>query len=337
MFEIGDALLFTLSAWRQCTWQSFRRAFDDLHLRWLSECNSVTEEPGANVRLNAARLLDTLGHCDLLFGAESAAVFTAPSVLAELPMAGLRRSVLCGSRSPESLAMLQHAASRARGSVHVQLVSQVSVSVFAPARIEVHATSDAVMRQIADDVGIIYEAVPPAWSLASLSGSLEGFLGSLNWSKRPDLTWERTDFDPKLFRFEGRRDPGSALILSRYQDPVSRQWVFWMWRGDESAELGDPSWGRYAVLAASGQLALKHDGASGQLAVPASLPLPRLLSRAATLCSGYAPSTAILPGHADGSRRYLVYKSVPLDVYRTCAGKIGQLPGREEEQRTWNR
>ncbi len=331
VYEIGDALLFALSAWGRCTWQRFRSAFDDLHTRSLSTTARATEEPDSNVRANAARTLDALGHCDVLFGAGSDAVFAAPSVLAALPVAGLSRAVLCGSRSPESLGILQDAAGRAGRSAQVHIASQISWSPHAPARIEVRATSEALIDHLAHEVGVAYERVPPAWSLSSFGGSLEGFLKQLTWSKRPDLTWPRTDFDPGQLRFTGRQD-SDALTLSRYQDPVRGRWLFWLWHGEESAEIDDPSWGRYAVLMACRRRVLEYDVASGELAVPAGARLPRLISRAATLCSGYAPRTiARAAGASDaGTRTYHVYRSVPPDVYDVLAGKLGQLAGGDE-------
>src|SRR5260370_41837148 len=102
VYEIGDSVLFALSAWGQCSWQKFRRTFDDLHLQSLSVSGQVAVPPGANVRLNAARTLDSLGHCEVVFGADGD-VLVAPSVLAAEPVAGLPRAVLGGSRSPDTL------------------------------------------------------------------------------------------------------------------------------------------------------------------------------------------------------------------------------------------
>lgn len=326
MLEIGDALLYTLSAWTRCDWHQFRGAFDDLHIRSLSVGNRVVAEPDSNARLNAARTLDSLGHCDVVFSADGSAVSIGPSVLAALPIAGLPRAVLCGSRSPDSLIVLRRAA-RTRRLAEVRSVSQVHLSRFAPTHIEVQAVSRAAMAELANGVGVIYEAVPPAWSIASLSGSLERYLQSLSWSQRPDLTWAAVDFSPYDLRFDSRRR-SDHLILRRYQDPVRGRQLFRLWRGDESAETDDPSWGRYAVLAESRLTVIDYDPILSELAIPAGVPLPRLMSRAVTLCSGYA-AKVVMRGLQKGTgepRPHYVYEGVPPDVYRVCAEKIGQLP-----------
>lgn len=325
MFDIGDALLFALSAWRQCSWRSFRRAFDDLYVRSLAT-SGTAEEPGPMIRRDAAHALDALGHCEVVFGTATDSVFAAPSVLAQLPAAGLPTAVLCGSRSPDSLRALRDAAGRAGSSVQVKAASQVSTNRFAPARLEIQATSEGAMRQMAEDIGLVYEPVPPAWSLVSVSGSVDRFMESLEWSKRPDLDWAWTDFDPDKGRFAGASTSSSELILRRYQDPVRGGWLFWLWRDGRCAEIEDPSWGRYAVLAGLRITVLLYDAASGELSVPAGVPLPRLLSRAMALCSGYAPALVAKPARVAGGSpgRYLTYSGVPPDVLRLCAAKLGQ-------------
>lgn len=324
MYEIGDALLFTLSAWRRCTWAQYRRAFDDLHARSLAAGRTLTGEQDPAIRGHAARLMESLAHLDVVFDAGGDGIFITPSVLSQLPGTGLPRAVLCGSRSPETLGALQRAASLAGRSVKVLAERQAAFSVLAPARVEIQARSESLLAQLAADVGVAYEQVPPAWSLSSLMGSVEELLDSLTWSERPDLTWPRTDFDPAQLRFAGRRDSG-ALILARYQDPVRGQPRFWLWRGEESAEIDDPAWGRYAVLAADGREVLQYDAMSGELVVPAGARLPRLISRAVTLCSGYAPGETLRERPGEGPpRRCHAYRRVPRDVYDVLAGKMGQ-------------
>jgi hypothetical protein len=203
-------------------------------------------------------------------------------------------------------------------------MQQSAFSPFAPARIEVEAASGRILSQFAEDLGICCEPVPPAWSLAAFSGSVNGFLGSLTWSKRPDLTWPRADFDPEQLRFAGRRD-GDMLILAMYLDPTRGRRRFWLWRASESAEIEDPAWGRYAVLASMGHAVLRYAPATGELAVPAGAGLPRLIARAAALCSGYAPATIYSRDVRGSARRwYHVYRGVPPDVYAVFGERLGQ-------------
>ena len=84
------------------------------------------------------------------------------------------------------------------------------------------------------------------------------------------------------------------------------------------------------MLASRRETVLEYKDGDGDLAVPTGVPLPRLLARAATLCSGYVSRTEVRAGkRGDVPTRYRVYRSVPPDVFHECAGKTGQLPDGE--------
>src|SRR5260370_42337262 len=107
MYDDGDVLLFALSAWGETRWPLFKGAFDVVRSRRLRG-----EEDGggfhhARERWKAARLLARLGHCDIDYLDEPARIVIAPSILATLPIAGVPRAVLCGSRSPATIEALR--------------------------------------------------------------------------------------------------------------------------------------------------------------------------------------------------------------------------------------
>ena len=85
-------------------------------------------------------------------------------------------------------------------------------------------------------------------------------------------------------------------------------------------------WGRFAVLKSAGKQVLVYDETNGDLAVPESVPLPRLLARGLTLCSGVPPMPeGGTPSLSSGGKgRRTVYRGVSPDVLRTVAGKLAQ-------------
>ena len=65
-------------------------------------------------------MLDALGHCDSIFdSAGEGIVYVGPPTLAALPIPGLPRAVVCGSRSPDTLALLLRARTQAGGRIRV--------------------------------------------------------------------------------------------------------------------------------------------------------------------------------------------------------------------------
>jgi hypothetical protein len=89
----------------------------------------------------------------------------------------------------------------------------------------------------------------------------------------------------------------------------------------------DRDWGRYLILKEARRNVLAYDARHFLLAVPVSAPLPRLLARACTLCSGYAPRNALASGQAvtlPAPCSYEVYSAVPPDIATTVAAKVSQ-------------
>ena len=110
MYDGGDILLYSLSAWRETPWTTFKKWFDEIHRRHVVA--SIHEEQDAAVyhRWRALRLLSSLGHVDVRFEAHGITIFVAPPALAVLPGFGMRRAVLCGARSPSTSGDLRIAA-----------------------------------------------------------------------------------------------------------------------------------------------------------------------------------------------------------------------------------
>lgn len=326
MPDLGDLILFAISSRGRLPWHAFRSAFDDLYPLIARTESGAVHEPDRHQRRRAALVLDALAHCEVLFDPQGGHVSVSTALLAALPCAGLPRAVLCGSRSPGTVQDLRAVAAASNGGVRVRAMSQAATMPSAPARIEVEADSDSGLRQFAQALGIPYEEIPPAWSIIGLSGTVSGYLETLAWSERPELDWPRSDFNPALLQFGPPKARDQRLALSRYLDPIRGQPAYWLWRGTLSATV-DPSWGRYVVLSREGRHAYRYEPVTGQLAVPRTVPLPRLLARAATLCSGYAPGAmAARNGEARGGPLgFDVYRAVPPDVYRVLSEKVEQL------------
>jgi hypothetical protein len=152
------------------------------------------------------------------------------------------------------------------------------------------------------------------------------YLDSLAWESAPELSWARLDFDVRSLRFVSQgAAAGGSLRLSRYQNPSTGQYSYWLWRNGHRAAV-DPRWGRFAVLHASGIRVIEYDPRSCDLKVPRAVPLFRLLARALALCSGYASRyEEAVDSHAgNASHGYNVYAHIPPDVYEAVAAKVGQ-------------
>ena len=339
MSNLGDSLLYALSAVRVWSWSAFKKAFDEPSLARPSAHNTPDSLSGL-ARWRCAMLLDSLGHCDFVLRDESWQMLSAPAILVDLPTAGLPRAVLCGSRSPETLPTLLRHARRLRKAVRVVSRPQHAIRYYAPTRIEVEANDHSAMIQFGKEVGLRVAQVPPSWPLALRAGGLSGYLSGLVWSDDPEIGWRRQDFDPDSGGFGA---PGDTLRrLSRYQDPIRGLWRYRLVCGASSTAV-DPAWGRWAALHWASRHVVKYDPSKGLFSVPASVQIPRLIARALVLCSGRPPGLA-KSGACEAPAKEFgavpaswveTYSVVPAEVAGVITSKLGQskagLPGEEKK------
>ena len=323
MYDCGDILLYSLSAWRDTSWSTFKKCFDEVHRRHAMTPHRVEQENAVFQRWQTLRLLSSLGHIDVRFDPQSITVVVAPPALAALPGIGIRRAVLCGSRAPRTTGDLRRVA--ASTGVGVSMQSQTELSPYAPTRVEVQADSDERIRATAEAIGIPYLIRPPARTIAQVSVSLEEYCRDRSWSVEEDLNWHREDFDVQSLRFQPAAEMPPLRRLSRYQDPATTIWRYRLWRDGQFAEL-DPDWGRYALLSTHSRSILQFNPTKRKVVVPLGAPLPVLLARALGLCSGYAPH--IIQRRSDGGSdrpvRYQAFRDVPPSIFNMVADKAGQ-------------
>ena len=325
MLDSGETLLFALTAWREVSLVQFRRLFDRTYVPCLVPGDTATYSPLRYQQSHAAAILDALGHCDMDATHDPPRIVAAPQVLAGLPSAGLPRAVLCGGRGPDTVREVERAV-KGNGALRISVASQAGLVPYAPRRIEIQGNTVAELESVARDLGMIAGWPSPANSLIGASENLREYLDTLAWTQRPELDWPREDFDPERLRFVESRNWDGDVRLSRYQDPVRKQFIHWLWRGVLSTQVSS-EWGRWAILNTLGRQVLEYQPANGLLSIPGSLRLPRLVARALVLCSGWVPGRR----KRAASRRaggdevpWDQYSMVSPDFFSAVAGTLGQ-------------
>lgn len=314
MPSAGDALLFAISARRRLSWGSFSEILDAVFVPDDTAGSDVRQ-----VRSTVASLGSALGHWDVVSDGQSARVYIAPPSLVRLPWPGLPRAVLCGSRSPDTLHELSRACIAAGATVHPS--SQNHLNRYAPTRLEVTARSPADLARVAASLGLRHQPQPVAEALTDLSGSITGYVASLEWVTEPDIDWIRRDFDPEELRLVHTASDAprsQQLSLTVYENRAGWARQDRLWRGSSWARA-DRDWGRYAVLAARGRAVANYERSSGAFTVPRQVPLPAAPARALGLCSGKPPRI----GTHEGLGTYS-YLDVPVSVGSELLRKLEQ-------------
>lgn len=315
MSTSGDLLLYVISAKRGISWPVFKRVLDTLAARELARY-----ENAAVARNVIVRAFDSLGHCQLLSDSSGLRIAIAPSSLVRLPTSA-NIAVLCGSRSPETIDLVRTAASKFDVIVEVSL-HPGDLSALLPERVTLRAPVNSNLDECANYLGITLAATPSAYALASVSATLHQIAASLEWKTVPELNWPFADFDPEHNNFTSVKEGRASFRLTRYLDPVKNVFRYYVWDSDGCAEI-DLDWGRYLALHKSGFNVLYFDSTKHLLAMPKSLPLPRLLARSVALCSGSSPRP--LTNSSDGHlTNFVVYELVPRCLADLIATKLEQ-------------
>lgn len=308
---MSDKLLEVISTRGEMSLGDFNTAFE--RLVTLKEDQDLVSS-----RRETLYGLDALGHCEKDWSRQR--LFACRPVLARLPAAGCPKVVLTGARTAQIIATLRSFTQANPATTHLSIASQ---AVGLPSVITLETADEFTLTQWAAACGLPLSGnVPAAWALANVSGCLSDFKAKLNWKPDAPLNWRLRVFDPYARHF--RRDDALEAVklrssserLTEHTNPVTQQRTYrWTQNGSYAYVAGD--WGRWLALAAFNEKSLLYDSRRQRLAVPAFVPLPRLLARAATLCSGQAAS-------ADKTQRQTVYESVPPVLADMIAVKCGQ-------------
>lgn len=311
----GDMLLHVLSARGRTSWETFRRTVDTLAV---SHDINLSKPSVALAAL--LRRLDSLAHSEAVVGSRERHVHVNAPAVVRLPTKE-PTAILCGYRAMDTIRHLENAGATLGVSIVVDM-HQCDGSSLLPSRIAVRAHQDSELAQFASVVGVAYAEVPAAWSLAHVSASLDEVVARLRFESEAELNWPSADFDVLRFCFRRRERDRPRFCLTRYTDPVTGRTRTYLWRGQSSARV-DADWGRFIVLSEAKASVLQFDPAEGVVAIPETVPLPRLLARALTLCSGYVMCSDFSQGYRSAPRASL-FRNVTPELAEHVANKLGQ-------------
>ena len=316
--SVGDQLLYTITARGRMSYLSVKRAFDCLY-EFSDEMHN--DESWKFRRNKAIRTFEALGHIEIDAPPQGiTTVAVTPPAIVVLPERGLPHGVLVGSRLPKDIERLLAAARRA--GLGCAVSSQPSAPHLYPTRISLVADNCNDLAAFAKAQGLDYGEIPSAWAILHLAGSLDDFWESFMPENLISLNWDREDFDPKLRSFRKVLQK-AAVVLSKFIDPVRGIPRYVLSQAGRTAFV-EPAWGRLAVLHAITCDVLIYDTHAGALAVPISVPLPKLLGRALCLCSGFVPIEMDGIEFPNFRATGKVYQRVPLRIAEGVAAKLQQ-------------
>ena len=319
----SELLLQTISTRSRIGLDYFKDAFNTLIQ--LQEISS-REEDLNYLRRKTIRFLDSLGHCEFDFDRRQ--VFACPPVLVTLPTYGLPVAVLTGARSATIVQKIKDFVKSNRDSLSYSIEPQRSEHPLLPSALYIEAVNHDYLQKVAQTAQIGHRLnQPAAWTLVNFSAGLGDIRNNLSYENMADLNWKKRAFSIESLKFSWIYNTENLQGLVEYTNLVNQQRLHWIWDGNQAAEV-DRDWGRYLILASEGMDVLLYDERRYLLAVPSTVPLPRFLARAATLCSGLAPALAKIGEDAIGGlpagHTVDIYTAVPSSIALMISEKLSQ-------------
>jgi hypothetical protein len=264
------------------------------------------------------RLLDSLGYCEFDF--DKRKIFMCPPSLVRLPGAGLPKAVLVGARIPKLIERLKDAVKSEQGKAIFQTVPRKLSSIGFPPLTCIEAESTNTIKNIALSCGIGCDVeIPASWKLASMSAEVNIIKDNLNFMPRNWTAQKMKVFDVHKLRFMPANEERDNC-LTDFLDTITKQHSHWVWSNSKTAEI-NRDWGRYVMLEAEGKNVLLYDQKRLRLATPAWVPLPPLMARSLTLCTGSPPDTA-KTGNNDVAG---IPANYPLEIYSGVDESLARL------------
>ena len=337
--HFNDMLLTYLTVKRESSAKDYFDAFESVYQKRFGpdEIESHLIEL-SRLKRWSLNYLDYLGILDYEYSTKKIVVNPPQFIL--IPTHSGRKALLIGGRSPELLQKIK--AQTEKEGLHLNLEPQdKSLSPFIlPTTVTVTGFDESdgnkierKFKKIAETCSIFFNPEKlPQFRLAEFSGNIDEYKSQLTPDERfNDAGWPARIFDVDQLRFipidTQSIDKSFSLVEYRLTEYSFKHRL---WMNDHSYDI-NKNWGRLMILNHFRKEVIFNDRERNIIAIPASIPLPRLISEAMTLFSGKAPRRLYLEIE-EIKTWFNVYENIPPIFASNYFKKVGQ----KKQERTIN-
>lgn len=327
----NDQLLKFLTMIGKCKNEHYYSAFDLIY-NFIFTTEEIENQPIDLSRLKRWSLnyLDYMGHIDYEYSTKT--IVINPPQLILIPTHSGRKAILIGARTQELINKLHKETVRIGFQFKISEQDPSTKVFLLPNTISIIGFSnknsiliEEQFKTIADKCNIQFDAFNyPQCNIAELSGDLFQYENQLV----PDAQFDDHGWIAKVFNHDKLRfiglfanniDKNYSLVEYKLNEYTFKHKL---WKNNTAYNI-NKNWGRYLILKKYDKDVIYYDEKKEILAVPAPLPLPRLLAESMTLCSGKAPRR-YLTKLGDIKTWFHLYKNIPSTFAYNNFQKIGQ-------------
>ncbi len=328
-----DIMLSFISSSGKLSFEKYFTTFEQI----VTNHNSIEKISNFNYNKHLSlRYLESLGHIDIDYISPKIVINKPQIILIPNKSFVGREAVLIGARYSDLINDLIRK-SKVMGikvSIENSIDSNTGLEFIVPQIIRLSVQGDRKdnfgeerLQNLCNDLKIIFNpSILLQPILLITSPKIIDYEGILIEDEEQDYEWARQIFNPLKLKFEvstNHFDKNLCLLKYHFTNYHIR-YKLWQnqkcYKDNNVRNKGiDPEWGRYFILYKLGKNVLFFDEKARSLAVPISVPLPRLINKALTLMSGYVPDPKIINGNT-----YEVYRNLIPSLTYNIFSQLGQ-------------
>lgn len=327
----NDLLVTFLTIKGKTTAKDYFEAFESIYQRIFGpkeiESHSIDL---SRLKRWSINYLDYMGILDYEYSTKK--IVVNPPQLLLLPTRCGRKVLLVGGRTPELIQKIKTETDKEGLQLNLEAQDTSLSSFVLPPTVTITGFDEYGGNNVERTLGRIAEACSisfdpgklPQFRLAEFSGSMDEYICQLQPDERfDDSGWPARVFDADQLRFipipSELIDKSCALVEYRLTE---YSFIHRFWKNGVPHNV-NKNWGRYMILNHHGKEVIFNDRKKNIIAIPATLPLPRLISEAMTLFSGKAPKRKLL--EIEGYKTWFnVFENIPPVFGYNYFMKVGQ-------------
>ncbi|MDA8056069.1 MAG: hypothetical protein M0Z77_10565 [Thermoplasmatales archaeon] len=317
---MSDSLIYSMSVKGNLSLESFYDILSSATLEGEHDEGNVNFGVGKQV----LRILESLGYCEYDYNHRK--IFMCKPTFVLLPSSGIPTAALVGARIPKLIDKIKQAVKNEKGRAFFIRVPQKSYGVDIPSLVTIQADNCETLQRIALSCNVEADLNSPgAWKMALFSASINEVRENLLPMLRSRNNQELRVFDENRLLFV--QDKEQDARLTEFIDRSNNQRNYWYWEGTNAATI-NREWGIYLSLFLAEKKVLIYNPRLLELSVPASAPLPTIISRSLSLCTGTSPYFARTGqkrlGDIPENHPLHVFSGIPREIATLAASKVGQ-------------
>lgn len=323
----GNHLSYFLSLKGELSNEDFFKAFEFFYSKEFPDHEANSTIKISNLKRDSLNYYDFIGILD--FEYETKKIILNPPQFILIPSNKGRKVLLIGARDSSLLEQIIKIAPKYNLQVEITKQLASNKRLLLPDVISIKSFKqindnfgEICLQKFAEELKIPFTSEYfPQVAMQLFSGNIYEYENSLVETDEADYDWARYIFNPATLKFEKNEtstfDKSYTLVKYKLDEHT---YLFKLWK-ENKCYLVDINWGRFLVLKHFEKNIILFDNIKNKVAIPASTPLPRLLSESIMLLSGKAPDFQEING-----KKFKVYENVVgIFTQNLFQSKLGQI------------